>query len=74
MGVDATTGATSARHLIQAKPLFPLDNPGIVSIPLEMLGAWVGTLLGGPASAEDKWLELEVRANTGLGSEKAATN
>ena len=74
MGVDARTVAASARHLIQAKPLFPLDNPGIVSIPLGMVGAWLGTLLGGPASSEDKWLELEVRANTGLGSEKATAH
>src|SRR5208337_1539183 len=29
MGVDGPTVAASARHLIQAKPLFPLDNPGI---------------------------------------------
>lgn len=24
----------AARHLIQAPPIFPLDNPGILSIPL----------------------------------------
>ena len=74
MGVDSPTVAASARHLIQAKPLFLLDNPGIVSIPLGMRGAWLGTLLGGPASSEDKWLAQEVRANTGLGSENATAH
>jgi cation/acetate symporter len=74
MGIDAPTVVASARHLIQSKPLFPLENPGIVSIPLGFLGAFLGTLLGGKASAEDKWLELEVRANTGLGSEKAVSH
>ena len=32
MTVDAATVAASARHLIQAAPIFPLENPGIVSI------------------------------------------
>jgi cation/acetate symporter len=74
MGVDAPTVAGSARHLIQAKPIFPLENPGILSIPLGFLGAFLGTLLGGGPSSADKWLELEVRANTGLGSEKASAH
>ncbi|MFN2477321.1 MAG: cation acetate symporter [Chthoniobacterales bacterium] len=52
-------------------PLFPLKNPGIVSIPLGFLGAIVGTLLRREPGAEAKFDELSVRANTGLGSEKA---
>ena len=55
------------------KALFPLQNPGIVSVPVGFLGAWLGTLLGGrETTAEDKFTELEVRANIGLGAEKAA--
>ena len=34
MGVDGPSVAVSARHLIQRPPVFPLENPGIVSIPL----------------------------------------
>src|SRR4029079_9683071 len=34
MGIDTAPPAATARHLIQAKPIFPLNNPGIVSIPL----------------------------------------
>ena len=51
-------------------PLFPLKNPGILSIPLGFLGAIVGTLLGREPEAEAKFAELSVRANTGLGAEK----
>src|SRR5512133_81023 len=65
MGVDG-------KHFINHAPLFPLENPGILSVPLGFAGAWLGTMLGGrEVSAEAKFTELEVRANTGLGSEKA---
>lgn len=72
MTVDPPTVTGAARHLIQADPIFPLENPGILSIPLGFLGAYVGTLLGREPSAEAKYTELVVRANTGLGAEKAA--
>lgn len=52
-------------------PLFPLENPGIVSIPLGFLGAVAGTLMSREPEAEAKFAELLVRANTGLGAEKA---
>ena len=51
-------------------PLFPLENPGILSIPLGFLGAYLGTLTGREPEAEAKFTELSVRANTGLGAEK----
>ncbi len=71
MSIDPPTVTGAARHLIQADPIFPLENPGLVSIPLGFLGAFVGTLLGREPSAEAKFTELIVRANTGLGAEKA---
>jgi cation/acetate symporter len=72
MGVDAPTVAKASRHLIQAEPLFPLENPGILSIPLGFLGALLGTLVSrADRDAERRFAELEVRANTGLGAEKA---
>ncbi len=54
---------------------FPLENPGIVSIPLGFLAAWLGTLLT-PRDpvAEAKFAELHVRAQTGLGAEKATAH
>ena len=63
------TGA--ARHLIQAKPLFPLENPGILSIPLGFLAAVIATLLTHEPTSETKFNELLVRSNTGLGAERA---
>jgi cation/acetate symporter len=63
--------AAAARHLIQRPPIFPLENPGILSIPLGFLGAILGTLLRREPEAEARFAELEVRANTGLGAEKA---
>src|SRR5437763_1826463 len=69
MTVDPPT-LTVGRHLIQSAPIFPLENPGIISIPLGFLGAVVGTLLGREPEAEAKFAELTVRANTGLGAEK----
>ncbi len=72
MTVDPPGVTGAARHLIQAAPWFPLENPGIVSIPLGFLGAVIGTLLGREPRAEAKYAELLVRANTGLGAEQAA--
>ena len=61
----------AGKGLIQATPLFPLKNPGIVSIPLGFLAAWLATLASGDRASETKYAELLVRANTGLGAEKA---
>jgi cation/acetate symporter len=75
MGIDTATTAASARHMIQHAPIFPLENPGILSIPLGFAGAVIGTLLGSTEEfSEEKWVELEVRANTGLGAEKATAH
>jgi cation/acetate symporter len=71
MAIDPPNVAASARHLIQAKAWFPLENPGIVSVPLGFLAAIIGTLLSSEPSAETKFNELLVRSNTGLGAEKA---
>ena len=45
MKVDPPGVVGAARHLIQHPPIFPLENPGILSIPLGFLGAILGTLL-----------------------------
>jgi len=70
MTIDPPSVIGAARHLIQHAPIFPLENPGIVSIPLGFLGAFIGTLLGREPEAEARFAELTVRANTGLGAEK----
>jgi cation/acetate symporter len=53
---------------------FPLENPGIVSIPLGFLAATIGSLLKPEPDAEMKFVELKVRAHTGLGAEKASSH
>jgi cation/acetate symporter len=69
MGIDAADA--KVHHLIQHAPIFPLENPGIISIPLGFLGAIVGTLLGREPHAEANYSEMFVRASTGIGAEKA---
>ena len=54
--------------------LFPLKNPALVSIPLGFLASWIGTLLSKEVPSDDKFTELQVRANTGLGAEKASSH
>ncbi len=50
--------------------LFPLANPGIVSIPLGFFFGWLGAVLSKEYNAA-KWAEMEVRSLTGAGAEKA---
>ncbi len=50
---------------------FPLENPGIVSIPIGFLLGYVGSRLSNEPDAEERYTELEVRALTGAGSEAA---
>ncbi|MGY1672901.1 solute symporter family protein [Geodermatophilus sp. SYSU D00710] len=50
---------------------FPLNNPGIVSIPLSFFLGWLGTVLSKEKPDLDKNAELEVRSLTGIGAEKA---
>lgn len=62
-------GKTSMMGL--TKPLFPLKNPGIISIPLGFAAAIIGCLAFPCRRAEEMWDEIYVRQNTGLGIAKA---
>ncbi|MGW6426749.1 solute symporter family protein [Nocardia sp. NPDC055053] len=55
---------------------FPLSNPGIVSIPLAFALGVAGTFAGGRGERVDtaKAAEMEVRALTGVGAEKAISH
>jgi cation/acetate symporter len=74
MGVDPAGTPSNKMHLIQSAAIFPLTNPGIVSIPLGFLAAILGSLLKREPTAEAKFAELKVRAHTGLGAEKATAH
>ncbi|MEU6576341.1 cation acetate symporter [Streptomyces sp. NPDC046805] len=47
---------------------FPLENPGIVSIPLGFLAGWLGTLTSTETPDEAGYAETEVRSLTGAGA------
>ncbi|MBT2394183.1 cation acetate symporter [Streptomyces sp. ISL-1] len=47
---------------------FPLENPGIVSIPLGFLLGWLGSLLSKEEPDKGKYAELEVKSLTGTGA------
>ncbi len=53
--------------------VFPLDNPGLVSIPLGFFCGWLGTVLSKEHN-EAKYAEMEVRSLTGVGAEKAVVH
>jgi len=69
--ISPSVMSTDGKGLINAEALFPLKNPGVVSIPLGFIAAFIGTLLAREPKAEELFTELTVRANTGLGAEKA---
>ena len=50
---------------------FPLNNPGLISIPASFFLGWLGTKLSKEEPDELKNAELEVRSLTGIGAEKA---
>ena len=52
---------------------FPLDNPGIISIPLSFFLGWLGTVTSKETN-DEKYAEMEVRSLTGAGSEKAVVH
>ncbi|HEX2145141.1 MAG TPA: cation acetate symporter [Glycomyces sp.] len=52
---------------------FPMSNPGLVSIPLGLICAVVGTLMSDETRTE-RFATLQVRALTGAGSERAESH
>jgi cation/acetate symporter len=68
--IDAKTGKSAS--MIQGVDFhwFPLDNPGLVSIPIAFFLGWLGTVLSKEHNAA-KYAEMEVRSLTGAGAEKA---
>ena len=51
--------------------IWPLNNPGIVSIPLGFFLGWLGSMIPGKAESPKKAAEMDVRSLTGFGAEKA---
>ena len=75
LGVNPATGASLSLFPADVDfHWFPLQNPGIVSIPLGFFFGWLGTVTSKEPEAEERFTELEVRAYTGAGSEKAVVH
>jgi cation/acetate symporter len=71
--VDAKTGASLSMITDTGIDFhwFPLENPGIVSIPLAFFLGWLGTVTSKEVGTAAKYAEMEVRSLTGAGAEKA---
>ncbi len=51
---------------------FPLENPGLISIPLAFFLGWLGSVTDKTKADPVKFAEMEVRSLTGAGAEKTA--
>ncbi|MFD2208246.1 cation acetate symporter [Virgibacillus halophilus] len=51
--------------LFIGNPIFPLDNPALVSVPLGFLGGYIGTVIS-KESNPVRYAEVKVKANTGF--------
>ncbi len=69
--VDPATGRSPSMLQGVDFSWFPLDNPGIISIPASFLLGYLGTVLGRDRPDPKKVAEMEVRSLTGAGAEKA---
>ncbi|MBV8933533.1 MAG: cation acetate symporter [Kutzneria sp.] len=71
--VDPKTGKSAS--MIQGVDFhwFPLDNPGLVSIPIAFVLGWLATMLSKERN-DSKHAEMEVRALTGAGAEKSVAH
>jgi cation/acetate symporter len=72
--VDPTTGRSPSMLQGVDFSWFPLDNPGLVSIPLSFLLGYLGTVLSKETADPGKYAEMEVRSLTGVGAEKATAH
>jgi cation/acetate symporter len=69
--VDPITGKSAS--MIQGMDFswFPLDNPGLISIPLAFFLGWLGSVTDKEKPNTAKYAEMEVRSLTGAGAEKS---
>ncbi|WP_439592083.1 solute symporter family protein [Microbacterium sp.] len=54
--------------------IWPLNNPGIVSIPLGFFLGWLGSVTSKKDEDPEKAAEMDVRSLTGFGAEKATNH
>jgi cation/acetate symporter len=71
--VNPTTGKSPSMFQNVDFHWFPLDNPGLVSIPAAFLLGYLGTILSKERN-DKKYAEMEVRSLTGAHAEKAVSH
>jgi cation/acetate symporter len=71
--IDPKTGKSLSMFQNVDFHWFPLDNPGLVSIPVAFLLGYLGTIFSKEHN-QKKYAEMEVRSLTGAGAEKAVTH
>ncbi len=69
----AVSGDEEAMFPMVDFALFPLKNPGLISIPASFLLGYLGTIFSKESADSAKQTEMEVRSLTGAGSEKAVS-
>jgi cation/acetate symporter len=74
--VDAATGRSLSLITDTSVDFhwFPLENPGLVSVPLAFFLGWLGTVTSREVANSAKFAEMEVRSLTGAGAEKAISH
>lgn len=60
-------GPEPGAAILVGEAIFPLTNPGIVSIPLGFIAAFIGTIVSSKKEDAKKFDEILVKANTGVG-------
>jgi cation/acetate symporter len=69
-GLGSSVGLILASPIVWDHAPFPLENPGLVSIPLAFVLGWLGSVTGGPADSA-RYARLRVRALTASGAVRA---
>ena len=74
--VDPVTGASLSMITNTSIDFhwFPLENPGLISIPLSFFLGWLGSVTSREVTDLQKYAEMEVRSLTGAGAEKAVSH
>ena len=63
----ASSSLITDRHVNFA--FFPLNNPGIVAIPVAFFLGWLGTITDRRPADSARFARMQVRALTGVGAE-----
>lgn len=67
--ISAVTLVMIGPSVMGANAIFPLANPGIISVPLGFLTSVIVSLLTKPEPMDGRYEEMDVKSNTGLGAE-----